>query len=110
VKEMMDTVMEIMAAMINMTKNQQKKVDMRRKQDLLSTIWLNQKKTNLARVYKTASQRFSGYDISKTKENQNKDETEDDCPIRQVRCVYQLCQNIQKNTEFQNIGTEIFFQ
>jgi hypothetical protein len=34
VKEMMDTVMEIMAVMINMTKNQQKKVDIRRNQDL----------------------------------------------------------------------------
>ncbi len=31
-------------------------------------------KTNLARVYKTASQRFSCYDTSKTKENQNKEE------------------------------------
>ncbi len=38
VKEMMDAVMEIMAMMINMTKNQQKKADIRRNQDLLLTI------------------------------------------------------------------------
>jgi hypothetical protein len=44
VKEMMDAVMEIMAVMIIITKNQQKKVFMRRNQDLLLTIWLNQKK------------------------------------------------------------------
>jgi hypothetical protein len=31
-----------------------------------------EKNSNLARVYKTASQRFSGYDTSKTKENQTK--------------------------------------
>jgi hypothetical protein len=58
----------------------------------------------------TASQRFSGYATSKTKENQNKEEKKDDCPIRRVRCVYQLCQNIPKNTELPNIGTEIIFQ
>ncbi len=44
VKEMMDAVMEIMAVMIIMTKNQQKKVDMRRNHDHLLTILLNQKK------------------------------------------------------------------
>ena len=44
VKEMMEAVMEIMVVMIIMTKNQQKKVDMRRNQDLLLTILLNQKK------------------------------------------------------------------
>ncbi len=42
---MMDAVMEIMAVMIIKTKTQQKKVDMRRNQDLLLTILLNQKKT-----------------------------------------------------------------
>ncbi len=69
-----------------------------------------EKKTNLTRVCKTASQRFSGYDTSKTNENQNKEEKKDDCPIQLVRCVYQLCQNIPKNTELSNIGTEIVFQ
>jgi hypothetical protein len=64
-----------------------------------------EKNPNLARVYITASQRFSVYDTSKTKENQNKDEKKDGCPIQQVRCVYQLCQNIPKNTELPNIGT-----
>ncbi len=44
VKEMMDAVMEIMAVMIIMMKNQQKKVDMRRNQDLLLRMLLNQKK------------------------------------------------------------------
>jgi hypothetical protein len=44
VMEMMDAVMEIMAVMINMTKNKQKRVDIRRNQDLLLTVWLNQKK------------------------------------------------------------------
>ncbi len=53
---------------------------MRRNEDLLLTILFNQKK-NLARVYKTASQRYSGFDTSKTKENQNKEEKKDDCPI-----------------------------
>jgi hypothetical protein len=43
VKKMMDAVMEIMAVIIIMTKNQQKKMDMRRNQDLLLTILLNQK-------------------------------------------------------------------
>ncbi len=81
VKEMLDAVMEIMAVMIIMTKNQQKKVDMRKNQDLLLTILLNQKK-NLTRVCKTASQRFSGYDISKTNKNQNKEEKKDNCPIQ----------------------------
>ncbi len=41
VKEMMDAVIEIMAVMITMTKNQQKKVDMRRNQDLLLRMMLN---------------------------------------------------------------------
>jgi hypothetical protein len=72
VNEMMDAVMEIMAVMINMMKNLQKKVDIRRNQDLLLTIWLNQKKTCLARVFKTASQRFSGYDTSKTKKTKTR--------------------------------------
>ncbi len=44
VMEMMDVAMEIMALMIIMTKNQQKKVNIRGNQDLLLTIWLNQKK------------------------------------------------------------------
>jgi hypothetical protein len=68
-----------------------------------------EKKPNLARVYKTASHRFSVYETSKTKENQNKEEKKDDCPICPVRCVYQLCQNIPKNTELPNIGTKFFF-
>jgi hypothetical protein len=109
VMEMMDTVMEIMALMTIMTNKQQNKVDIRGNQDFLLTIWLNQKTPNIARVSKTASQVFSVYDTSKSKENQNKEEKKDDCPIRQVRCVYQLCQNILKNTELPNIGTELFF-
>jgi hypothetical protein len=44
VKKMMDVVMEIMAVMIIMTKSQQKKMDMRRNQDLLLRILSNQKK------------------------------------------------------------------
>jgi hypothetical protein len=108
VKEMMDAVMEIMAVMIIMMKNQQKKVDMRRNQDLLLTILLNEKK-NLTRVYKTASHRFSEHDTSKTNKNQNKEEKKDNCLIQRVRCVYQLCQIIPKNTELPNIGTKIVF-
>jgi hypothetical protein len=68
-----------------------------------------EKRTNLTRVYKTASQRFSVYDTSKTIKNQNKEEKKDNCPRQQVRCVYQLCQNIPKNTELPNIGTELVF-
>jgi hypothetical protein len=41
--EMIGAVMEIMAVMIIMTKNQQKKVDIRGNQDLLLSIWLNKK-------------------------------------------------------------------
>jgi hypothetical protein len=109
VKEMMDMVMEIMAVMIIMTKNQQKKVDMRRNQDPLLRILSNQKKNNLTWVSKTASQKSSDCDTSKTNENQNKEEKKDSCPRQQVRCVYELCQNIPKNTELPNIGTDIVF-
>jgi hypothetical protein len=80
VKEMMDVVMEIMEVMIIMTKNQQKKVDMRRNQDILLRMLLNQKKTKLTRAYKKASQRSSGCYTSKTNKNQNKEEKKDDCP------------------------------
>jgi hypothetical protein len=82
---------------------------MRRNQDLLLRILSNQKKTNLARVSKIASQRSSDFNTSKTNKNQNKEEKKDDCPRQRVRCVYQLCQNIPKNTELPNIGTEIVF-
>jgi hypothetical protein len=48
VKKMMDVVMEIMVVMIIMTKNQQKKVDTRRNQDLQLRILSNQKEKKTA--------------------------------------------------------------
>jgi hypothetical protein len=53
---------------------------MRRNQDLLLRILLNQKINNLTWAYKTASQRSSGCNTSKTNKNQNKEEKKDDCP------------------------------
>jgi hypothetical protein len=97
VKEMMDVVMEIMAVMIIMTKNQQKKMDMRRNQDPLLRILSNQKK-NLNWVSKTASQRCSDCNTSKTNKNQNKEEKMDDCPRQRVRCVY--CQILEQKLFF----------
>jgi hypothetical protein len=67
-------------------------------------------KKNLARVSKKASQKSSEYITSKTNENQNKEEKKDNCTRQRVRCVYELCQNIPKNTESPYIGTEIVSQ
>jgi hypothetical protein len=66
-------------------------------------------KNNLTWVFKTASQGSLGCNTSKTNKNQNKEGEKDDCPRQQVRCVYELCQNIPKTLNCQILEQKSFF-
>ena len=72
VKEMMDAVMEIMAVMIIMMKSQQNKVDIRRNQDFLLTICLNQKKKTLLGFLKQLPKYFQSMILQNPKKTKTR--------------------------------------
>ncbi len=110
VKEMMDAVMEIMAVMIIMTKNQRKKVDMRRNQDLLLTILLNQKKTpTLLGFIRQLPKDFQAITLQKQMKTKTRKRKRTSVQYNKSDVITNCVKTYQKKLNHQILGQKLYF-